>query len=444
MSSANRCSASSAPAPRRSPSSCAPASSSAPLTTTGPPISRSLPNWAATTTPSPPGAGASPRRAFPAYSTDPAPAGRRSFPPSQRLHVLELATTEDPAQAGCPSASWSLDDLAFTILREAHHRDLLLARLAAVAALTAGIELELPELELLRMSRSTVQRILGEADLKPHRSVYWLSSHDPDFHSKARDICHLYLAAPRLFQMGELVICSDEKTGILIRQRRYPTLPSLPGQPRRREHEYIRHGSRHLSVSLCVPTGQVAYDLTQTHNGDDFAAHLRHATARLPQAERYHWVVDNNRTHSTPGVCAAVAQMSGLEPPEALATAKARRQWLSDPSHKHVFHFTPVHGSWLNQAELFFSVVSRKLLVRDDFASAEDFLERAARWLDYHNRELAHPYRWTYSGTPLVRDTPFERTRRQQKRGRAPFSDRPKCFQRLFYPPRPYHRAAPA
>jgi DDE superfamily endonuclease len=355
-----------------------------------------------------------------------------------RLHVLELASTEDPADAGCPAGSWSLDDLARAILLEAHHEDLLRARLAALAV-------EVPPPQVWPMSRSTIARTLAEADLKPHQSAYWLSSHAPDFTARAREVCQLYLDAAALWQAGELVLSTDEKTGILIRRRRHPTLPTRPGLPRRREHEYVRLGSTHLSATLCVPTGQVAYDLTRTHGGDDFVAHLRHAVEEMPGARRYHWVLDNNRTHSTPAVCAAVAELSGLGLPACgLSTAAERREWLSDPSHKHVFHFTPVHGSWLNQVELFFSVLSRKLLRRDDFASAEAFAQRLGEWLDYYNQEWAHPYRWTYAGTPLVRDTPFERTRRQEERGRAFFSPRPKCFQRLFFPPRPYHKAVPA
>jgi hypothetical protein len=352
-----------------------------------------------------------------------------------------LATTEDPAAAGCPTGSWSLDDLALTICRQAHDQDLLRARLAAVAGAALGAQLAPPALDLWPMSRSTIHRILTEADLKPHKSAYWLTSHDPDFEAKAKGIGQLYLNAPKMWQVGELVISTDEKTGILIRRRKHPTLPVQPGLPRRREHEYVRLGSTHLHASFCVPTGQVAYDLTRTHNGNDFVAHLRHAVAELPQAERYHWVVDNNRTHSTPAVCALVAERSGLPVPGGLKTGRARRQWLSDPEHKHVFHFTPVHGSWLNQVELFFSVLTRKLLKRDDFASAEAFVQRFGQWITYYNEEWAHPYRWTYAGTPLVRDTPFEQTRKQQKRGRAFFSPRPKCFQRLFYPPRPYHKA---
>src|SRR5262249_10419400 len=206
--------------------------------------------------------------------------------------------------------------------------------------------------------RHTIWRTHDEPAPKPPKRAYWPTSHDAQFEAKAQHVCRLYRAAPRLWHdQGELVVSSDEKTGILIRRRKHPSKPIRPGLPRRREHEYVRLGSTHLSASFCVPTGQVCYDLTPTHNGSDFCRHLRHAVAELPQARRYHWVVDNNRTHSTPEVCAVVAQLSGLAVPEGLVRAKDRRAWLSDPEHQHVFHFTPVHGSWLNQVELFFSVL---------------------------------------------------------------------------------------
>ncbi len=296
------------------------------------------------------------------------------------------------------------------------------------------------------MSRSTIQRILAEADLRPHRSVYWLRSHAPGFNARAAEICRLYLDAQRLWREdGELVMSTDEKTGILIRRRKHPTLPIRPGLPRRREHEYVRLGGIHLTASFCVPTGRVVHGLTARHGGDDFVAHLRHAVKGMPEARRYHWVVDNNRTHSTPAVCALIAEMSGIElPASGLGTAEERRAWLSEPGRKHVFHFTPVHGSWLNQVEMFFSVSSRKLLSRDDFASAEAFKERLDAWMAWYNREWAHPYRWTYDGTPLVRDTPFDRTMRQKKRGQAFAGGRPKLHERLFYPPRPYKKKAAA
>ena len=100
-----------------------------------------------------------------------------------------------------------------------------------------------------------------------------------------------------------------------------------------------------------------------------------------------------------------------------LQTGKQRRAFLTDPTHKHVFHFTPIHGSWLNQVELWFSVFGRRFLKRGDFASMADFETRLLRYVEDYNRRHAHPYRWTYTGTPLVRETPFSQTRRQQRQG---------------------------
>jgi transposase len=342
-----------------------------------------------------------------------------------------------------------LDDLVLTILNEAEQQDRFLEHLAAATAAQqaqAAAEQQAVLAALLRpMSRTTVQRILTEADLKPHKSAYWMNSHDPDFGAIAKELCQLYLDAERLWQLGELVLSTDEMTGILVRKRKYPTKPIRPGLPRRREHEYLRLGMRQLSATFCVPTGQVAYDLSLTHNSLDLCAHMRHTVEEMPKAERYHWVMDNNRTHSTMAVCALIAELSGLTLDERkLKTGKARREWLRNPEHKHVFHFTPVHGSWLNQVEIWFSVLRRRLLRRDDFASMEHFLQRFQQWMTYYNREKAHPYRWTYTGTPLVCDTPTEQTPMQKKRGRAFFSPRPKRFQHLFYPPRPYHKAVPA
>ena len=109
---------------------------------------------------------------------------RGLFPPEERHQVVVLATTK-PAEVGVPVSHWSLEDLAVKILQDAHYRD---------------------------MSRSTIQRILAQADLKPHRCRSWLHSDDPTFEEKALAICRLYLDAPRLYQHGELVLCCDEKS----------------------------------------------------------------------------------------------------------------------------------------------------------------------------------------------------------------------------------------
>jgi hypothetical protein len=293
------------------------------------------------------------------------------------------------------------------------------------------------------LRRSSVQRILHDADLKPHKSAYWLNSHDEDFDAKAHTICHLYATALEAYQRGRLVICCDEKTGMQILERKAPTKPAQPGRRERREHEYIRHGTRVLINSLAVATGQLAWTMGRTRTATDFVAHLHQAYQRLPRMERYDWVMDNLNTHWSLEVCRLVARWCRVPfAPDKLKKGPQRQAFLSNPCHRHVFHFTPKHGSWLNQAELFFGVVQRRFLARGSFPSATDFVRRLERFLTEYNTRHAHPYRWTYTGEPLVRDTPFSRTRRQQRQGRACFSPRPKRFERLFYASRPYRRHA--
>jgi len=340
---------------------------------------------------------------------------RPAFPPLAQVDVVSLATSQ-PSEHGGTATRWTLDDIAATILNGVSHE---------------------------AISRSTVWRILDEADLKPHKSVYWLNSHDPDFDEKAWEICQLYVDAPKLYQQGRLVICSDEKTGMQILERKYPTRPVEPGKPERREHEYIRHGARALIGSFAVPTGEVVWDLGLTRTSDDFAAHMAKVAEHFAEMKRFDWILDNLNTHWSLPVCQLVAGLSDVPfVPKELRTGKERREFLTDPSHKHVFHFTPKHGSWLNQVELWFGVLARRFLARGDFPSAEEFERRFQEFLDDYNLHWAHPYRWTYTGQPLVRDTPFSKTRRQQKRGRACFSPRPKTYERLLYPTRPYTRTA--
>jgi transposase len=340
-------------------------------------------------------------------------AGRGLFPPAERLNVVNTATAS-PADHDCPATRWSMGDLAATCANNAQARP---------------------------MSRSTIWRILAAADLKPHRSVYWLNSHDPEFAAKAQAICKLYLDAPQLYQQGKLVLCCDEKTGMQILERKFPTQPVQPGKPEKREHEYIRHGTRALIASFVVPTGKVWASLRPTRTSDDFAAHLEYVADQFPDMNQFHWVVDNLNTHWSLAVCRVIARLCEIAfEPEKLRTSAQRRAFLTDPSYKHVFHFTPIHGSWLNQVELWFSTLSRRWLHRGDFSSVEGFDADFFRYLDDHNTHRAHPYRWTYTGEPLVRGTPFAETRRQQQQGRAWYGRRPQPFERLLYPPRPYIR----
>jgi transposase len=332
-----------------------------------------------------------------------------------RVQVISVASTL-PQDQDRPVTRWTLDEIVATVLDDLHSNAL---------------------------SRSSVWRILNDLDLKPHKSEYWLNSHDAHFEAKAHAICQLYIKALESYQHGRLVICCDEKTGMQVLERKAPTKPAQAGRRERREHEYIRHGTRVLINSLAVATGQIAWTIGVTRKATDFVAHLTQAHASLPRMQRYDWVMENLNTHWSLDVCRLVARWCQVPfTPQQLKTGIQRRAFRCDPGHRHVFHFTPKHGSWLNQAELFFGVLYRRFLARGSFGSAKEFAVRLEQFLQDYNARHAHPYRWTYTGAPLVRDTPFSRTRRQQRHGRACFSPRPKRFERLFYPPRPYCRRA--
>jgi hypothetical protein len=227
-----------------------------------------------------------------------------------------------------------------------------------------------------------------------------------------------------------------------ILQRCFPTQPVQPGKPEKREDEYIRHGVRALLASCVGPTGRLVWNLGQTRTSADWAAHLAHVVRQLPARQRYDWGVDNLHTHWRLEVCQLVAPWCAVPfRPKGLQRGAQRRAFRCDPTHKHVLHFTPKHGSWLNQVALWFSVLARRFLKRGDYASVQDFDTRLSDYLACYNTHHAHPYRWTYTGQPLVRATPFSQTRRQQCQGRAWFSPRLKPFERACYPPRPYTRS---
>jgi len=339
------------------------------------PMSRSPANSAATRTQLASGEHASRPNVSMAWPTFLALVRRGLFPPEDRHKVVVLATTK-PADLGLPLSHWSLDDLALQILKDAHYRD---------------------------MSRSTINRILNRNDLKPHRYTQWLHSDDPEFEAKTLAIARLYLDAPRLHQHGELVLCVDEKTSIQALERKHPDRPMAPGQPERREFEYIRHGTRCLIATLVVPTGQILGDVSRRRGSLDFCRHLRHVAAQLPDTKRFHWVMDNLNTHWNLSLCRCIARLSGVPfEPKNLRTGAQRRAFLTNPEHQHVIHYTPKHGSWLNQIEIWFGVLQRRVIRRGNFRSKADLTRKILEYIAYYNKHLAHPYRWTYTGQPLT------------------------------------------
>jgi hypothetical protein len=203
---------------------------------------------------------------------------------------------------------------------------------------------------------------------------------------------------------------TDELTGVQALERKHPGLPLAPGKVERREFEYIRHGTRSFTISRDVVTGQIVEPYAGPRRAEtDFLTHLQTVTASDATAQRWHFVVDNLDTHRSESLVRWVAEESGLDidlgkkgKSGILENRESRASFLSDPSHRIVFHYTPKHSSWMNQVEIWLSILVRKLLQRGSFTSVIDLKCKVLAFIDYYNRTMAKPFKWTYQGKVLV------------------------------------------
>ena len=273
---------------------------------------------------------------------------RPSFPPEERHEVVALAC-QPLGELAAARTQWALRPLA-------------------EAATTWGY---------IRptVSKSTVGRWLKAAALKPHRVQRWLHSPDPDFRRKVRRVVRWYLRRRR----GLRVLCVDEKTQVQVLDRLHPGRPMRPGHPERLEDQYRRHGTLAVLAGWDVRTGRVVALVRRRRRGQEFLQLLRRLRRVWPRG-RLVIILDNLSIHTTPAV----------------------RAWLAAQNGRVRFEFLPLHASWLNQVEIWFSILERQALVRASDATYDARAERIARFIRHWNR-TARPFRWTFKGYPLHR-----------------------------------------
>ena len=268
------------------------------------------------------------------------------------MQTVALAC-RSPADLGLPLVRWSVRSLAAQLVDD-------------------GVFTEI--------HYSTVCLILQEADLQPHRRLYWKNSDDPDFGRKAVRVLWYYQRAASLRRRGVYVFCLDEKPNLQLLGRPFPDLPMRPGRPLRREHEYDRLGTANLVLIHDLVTGEL-FGRSVAHNRSPHLTAVpdRHV-ASLPQARQIHYILDNGPTHGS----------------------HHTRDWSAAQGGRVRFHFTPTGASWLDQAEIALSVFSRRYLRDRLWTERAEFAPHIRRSIAHHNRSHARPFDWSFTRDRLV------------------------------------------
>lgn len=249
--------------------------------------------------------------------------------------------------------------------------------------------------------------------MKPHHSRYWLNpNHDSEelFVSEVKDVCDTYHEAPRkAVTNSRRTISIDENTGIQALERKNPAKKIEPGKPVRIEFEYIRHGTLSLIANFDVVTGEVVSpSIGDTRNEHDFCEHIRRLILSDPETQEWVFVADQLNTHQSESLVGLVSELCkikddlGIKGKQGiLKSMKSRAEFLRKKNHAIRFVYTPKHCSWLNQVEIWFGILTKKIIKRGNFTSKNDLKSKLLDFIDYFNATMAKPYKWTFNGLPL-------------------------------------------
>jgi len=312
-----------------------------------------------------------------------------TFTAEQVTQVLATAC-EEPEQSGRPVDRWTHRELADEVM----HRKIVPS-----------------------ISVSQVGRYLAQAELQPHRSKYWLNTKEKDpqvFQQQVETVCQTYLEAPALyFRENTHTVSVDEMPGVQALERVARTIPMQPGQPTRIEFEYKRHGTLCLTGNWDVVLGQmIASTIGTTRTEEDFVWHI-HNTVATDRTSAWVFVVDNLNTHCSESLVRYVARREKIDANTlgkkgkcgVLKSMASRQAFLTERSHRIRFVYLPKHTSWLNQIEIVFGIVGRRVVRHGNFKSFPALRERLLDFIDYFNRTFAKPFRWTYTGRPITAET---------------------------------------
>jgi transposase len=327
------------------------------------------------------------RRAMEAVLADePRPGAPGKFTAEQVTQILAVAC-EPPAKSDRPITHWTVQELTDEVIRR-------------------GI--------VGSISPAQVYRYLREAALQPHKSRYWLNTTETDparFAAEVKTVCDTYLAAPEQERTNRThTVCVDEMTGIQALERIAPSKAMIAGKCERIEFEYERHGTLCLIGSFVVTTGALLRPtIGPTRTEGDFASHIEQTVATDPEGS-WVFVVDNLNIHCSESLVKLVAEVCEVSTAlgkkgvrGVLKSVASRQAFLSESSHRIRFVYLPKHSSWLNQIEVIFGVIMRKVIRRGSFPSVEDLRTKLLNFIAYFNRVFAKPFRWTYTGRPLMK-----------------------------------------